>query len=113
MRLPFRRTRVTVLRICSAVLFAVVVALAIPNAAHAWHGDGGWHHGHGHWHHGGWGWGHHWYGTAFVPAPFFVPPPPVYPSYYPAPVYAAPYYPAPPVYIPGPPTVTFGFVFGR
>jgi hypothetical protein len=106
MRLPFRQK---VIRLGAGLLCGAVIALAIPNAALAWHGDD-WRprHFHGYYRHGGWGWGH-WYRPAFLPAlpPFGVG---VYPGYYAAPY---PYYAGPPAYVPAPPAVSFGFAFGR
>jgi hypothetical protein len=121
------------------VLCAVVIGLAMANAARAWHGGGEWHH-HNHWRYHN-RFGDHWYlRPVFLvpPVPHFVVPAPfgvrVYqgydPGYYPVPVYRAPcredyddqgededregYYPAPPSYVPVPPvSVNFGFTWGR
>jgi hypothetical protein len=103
MSLPLRCTRANMIRICSAVLCAVVIALAMPNAASAWHGDE-WHPHHYHWRHG---WGPR----------FFVPPPvgvALYPGYYPAPVYSPPYYAGPSSYFSITPlSFSYGFGFRR
>jgi hypothetical protein len=106
MSLPFRCTRKNLIRVCSALMCAIGIALALPNTASAWHG-GYWAPRHAHWYrHGGWG-------------PRFVVPPSfgvsVYsPGYYPAPVYGVPYYAAPPPYVPVPPlpTLSFGINLG-
>jgi hypothetical protein len=113
MNLPFRGIRKNMIRVGSALLCAVVIALATPGAANAWDGGTGWHHGHEwHYRHGGWAWGR-WYGPAFVAPPlpsFGVGVYPGYPGYY----YPTPYpYYGPPAYVPAPPTVGFGFTFGR
>lgn len=98
--------RKKVIRFGAWLLCVAVIAQAIPNAAHAWHGDG-WRprHFHGYYRHGGRSWGH-WYRPTFLPplVPFGV-----YPGYYQAPY---PSYGGPPVFVPAP-SVGFGFVFGR
>lgn len=120
MRLLLRWNHWNRIHFSAALLCAVVVALAVPNAARAWHGDDDWRprHHHGHGHDGDWG-GRRY----FAHPPFFVPPPfgvRVYPGYYPAPYYRTPCpehyyeddasYPGPPAYVPVPPvSVSFGF----
>ncbi len=103
MSLPFRCSREVVSRVCSTLLCALVIAVAVPNPARAWHGDDDWRPRHYHWHHhGAWG------------PRFFAPPSislGVYPGYYPAPVYAAPYYAAPPAYVPVLPPLSLSFGF--
>jgi|SRR6516162_5917010 hypothetical protein len=96
MSLRFRWTRENVIRVCSALLCAILIAMAAPNPARAWHDDNWLPRHHSYWR-GRWG------------PRFFVPPPVAvgvypgyYPGYYPAPVYSAPFYPAPPSYLPVP-----------
>jgi hypothetical protein len=121
MSLPFRCTRENVIRVCSTLLCAVVISLAMPSAARAWHGDDDdWRPRH-HWHYRHHGWEGRWYRSGFAaPPPFGVIVDPGY--YYPAPVYRAPcpehydyddeayYPPGPPAFVPAPPvSVSFGF----
>jgi len=104
MSLPFRCHREKLVRLFSVLLCAVVIALAMPNPARAWHDDD-WRPRQSHEHPRG-SWGPPW----FVAAPFGVR---IYPGYYPAPIYSPPYYPGPPAYVQAPPAVSFGFVFRR
>ncbi len=96
MRLPFRCNRWNAISLCTALLCAVVITLAAPHEASAWHGGGGWgpRHFHGYYHGG---WGGPWYGPVLPlsPLPLFFPPPPfgvrVYPGFHPVPHYYRPW----------------------
>jgi hypothetical protein len=98
MSLRSRSTHKNVIRVCSPLLCVVLITMALPIAARAWHDDN-------------WRPRHHPYWRGRWGPRYFVPPaialgvsPGYYaaPAYYPAPVYEAPYSPAPPAYVPAP-----------